>query len=249
MDNFDIQKTLACAAYVCQSNKGKFDKLAMIKVLYIAERDTICETFNVMTGDKMQKYPFGPVLKHLHDALRGKASTEFQKEWDSHFENPKSGAKSKGANDVKLIKTPDMDELSYANRLFLDRALKFVNSCKKGTLVDTAHEFPEWDMAVRRGIKDIDLADILTNYRKDLTSKEVLEIKAEIQRRDRMNLIGRVVHRGAKGSGFVNFTTKRGKQTPVLTKEVKKEEFQSILTADVSVVEYGKAEEIFPCRI
>lgn len=64
-----------------------------------------------------------------------------------------------------------------------------------------------------------------------------------------MNLIGRVVHRGAKGSGFVNFTTKRGKQTPVLTKEVKKEEFQSILTADVSVVEYGKAEEIFPCRI
>lgn len=181
MDNFDMQKTLACAAYVCQSNKGKFDKLAMIKVLYIAERDTICETFNVMTGDKMQKYPFGPVLKHLHDALRGKASTEFQKEWDSHFENPKSGAKSKGANDVKLIKTPDMDELSYANRLFLDRALKSVNSCKKGTLVDTAHEFPEWDMAVRRGIKDIDLADILTNYRKDLTSKEVLEIKAEIQ--------------------------------------------------------------------
>lgn len=56
-----------------------------------------------------------------------------------------------------------------------------------------------------------------------------------------MNLIGRVVHRGAKGSGFnqhlyvmiaydketdscliVNFTTKRGKQTPVLTIEVKK---------------------------
>ena len=36
-------------------------------------------------------------------------------------------------------------------------------------------------MAVRRGIKDIDLADILTNYRKDLTSKEILEIKAEIQ--------------------------------------------------------------------
>ena len=247
MDKFNIQKTLACAAYVCQSNKGKFDKLSMITVLYIAERDTICETFNVMTGDKKKKYPFGPVLKHLYDALRGKASTEFQKEWDSHFENPKSGAKSKGANDVKLIKTPDMDELSYANRLFLDRALKFVNSCKKGTLVDTAHEFPEWDMAVRRGIKDIDLADILTNYRKDLTSKEVLEIKAEIQRRDRMNLIGRVVHRGAKGSGFVNFTTKRGKQTPVLTKEVKKEEFQSILTADVSVVEYGKAEEIFSC--
>lgn len=78
-----------------------------------------------------------------------------------------------------------------------------------------------------------------------------------------MNLIGRVVHRGAKGSGFnqhlyvmiaydketdscliVNFTTKRGKQTPVLTIEVKKEEFPSILTADIFVVEYGKAEEI-----
>lgn len=74
-----------------------------------------------------------------------------------------------------------------------------------------------------------------------------------------MNLIGRVVHRGAKGSGFnqhlyvmiasdketdscliVNFTTKRGKQTPVLTIEVKKEEFPSILTADVSVVDMVK---------
>jgi len=78
-----------------------------------------------------------------------------------------------------------------------------------------------------------------------------------------MNLIGKVVHRGEKCSQFnqhkyvaiaydnntgmylvVNFTTKRGTRTPSLTIEVKKEEFPSILTEDISVVVYSKAEEL-----
>jgi len=175
---FNSKKMLAAVAYVCKSNEGKYDKLALIKVLYIAERESICETFNVMTGDEMLKYPFGPVLKRLHDSLRGTASTEFQSEWNKYFKNPKKET-SKDQN-VHLKELPDMDELSYADKLFLDRGISFINNCKRGTLVDRVHDFPEWDIAMKRGTVEIDIADILNTYRSDLSQSEVMEIKAEL---------------------------------------------------------------------
>lgn len=78
-----------------------------------------------------------------------------------------------------------------------------------------------------------------------------------------MDLLGKVVHRGACGSQMnqhiyvaiaqdcadktclvVNFTTKRGTRTSAFTIEVKKSEFPQILTSDISTVEYGRAESI-----
>ena len=167
---------LAAVAYVCQSNNGKFNKLALIKTLYVAERKSICETLNAMTGDSMLKYKHGPVLKNLHDALRNRASVDFQNEWNKHFKNP-----SEDDNNVYIESLPDMDELSFADRAFLDCAINFVNSCPKGELVNTTHDFPEWEAAKMRGSAIIDVADILKEYRKDLTVDEIAEIRKEIQ--------------------------------------------------------------------
>lgn len=175
MSTLDIDKMLAAVAYICNTNGGKFDKLALIKAMYIAERECICETFNHMTGDEMLGYKFGPVLKNLLDATRGKAFPKFQQKWDYYF------AKSDHSDDIKMLKTPDLDELSHADKLFLDRAIKFVNDCPKGTLVEKVHEFPEWDIAIKRGIHKIDVADILSKYRSDLTTSEVIEIKKELE--------------------------------------------------------------------
>lgn len=80
-----------------------------------------------------------------------------------------------------------------------------------------------------------------------------------------MNYIGFAVKRGAGGSQFnahiyvavaydkrsdsyliVNFTTKRGMRTSVFTPEIKRSEFPTVLTSEISVVEYGKAEEVSP---
>lgn len=175
---FNSKKMLAAAAYVCQSNNGKYDKLALIKVLYIAERESICETFHVMTGDEMLKYTYGPVLKRLHDVLRGKATLGFQSEWDKHFKNPVKET-SKDQN-VRLKTLPDMDELSYADKLFLDKGISFVNNCKRGKLVGEVHDFHEWEIAKNSGSAKIDVVDILNTYRSDLSQAEVMEIKAEL---------------------------------------------------------------------
>lgn len=172
----DTNKMLAAAAYVCQSNDGKFDKLALIKTLYFAEKKSICETLNAMTGDRMLKYTHGPVLKNLHDALRDRAAAGFQNEWNKHFKNP-----SKKDKNVYIKSLPDMDELSFADRAFLDCAITFVNSCPKGELVNTTHDFPEWEAAKMRGSRIIDVSDILKEYRRDLTADEIAEIRKEIQ--------------------------------------------------------------------
>lgn len=176
MKNFNPQKMLAAVAYVCQSNENKFDKLALIKVLYLAERDSICQTFSYMTGDEMLRYRFGPILKHLHDALRGKSTKYFQNLWDKYLKNPDAGS-----NDVFLIETPDMGELSFADKSFLNSAIKTVNSCPHGELVEEIHKLPEWDAAFRHGKSRIDLVDILHLYRPDLTSEEILDIKRELE--------------------------------------------------------------------
>lgn len=167
---------LAAAAYVCQSNGNKFDKLALIKVLYLAERDSICQTFSYMTGDEMLRYKFGPILKHLHDALRGKSTEGFQALWNKYLKNPDGDS-----NDVVLVGTPDMGELSFADKSFLDSAIKTVNSCPQGELVEEFHKLPEWDAAFRHGKSRIDLVDILHHYRPDLSSEEILDIKKELE--------------------------------------------------------------------
>ena len=181
-NNFDINKALACVAYICNSfPSGSCREIDIIKAMYVAERESICTTFNPMTGDVMMCYPKGPILKKIHDIIRGvKSARDYLPLWEKYFTEKKQG-KFKVVSVGKEL--PDMSVLSPADEAFLNRGIGFVNSCEGRSIVHETHKsknFIEWVTARNKGEKLIDIGVFLRERRRDLTPKDIEKIKERL---------------------------------------------------------------------
>lgn len=178
---FDINKAVACTAYICKSFPGgECRQIDLIKALYVAERESIATTFNPMIGDTMLCFEKGPILKTIHDLLRGRSPKAYLSVWRKYFhEKPVGRYKAISLKD----NMPDMDVLSPADEAFLNRGIGFVNACKGRSIVHETHKsskFKEWVDARDKGQKCIDIGVFLREMRKDLTPADITEIKERL---------------------------------------------------------------------
>lgn len=179
--NFDIEKAIACVAYICKSfPSGSCRQIDIIKAMYVAERESICTTFNSMVGDAMMCYPKGPILKNIHDIMRGRSSAEYLSLWNKHFCETKNGKyKTISVRD----ESPDMSVLSPADEAFLNRGIGFVISCQGRSIVHESHKstkFIEWVDARNKGQKLINIGVFLKDRRKDLSENDIRTIKERL---------------------------------------------------------------------
>ena len=57
----NLKALLAASAYVCQLNRGEIPEIALIKILYEAERSAITYSLYSITGDSFETHKKGPV--------------------------------------------------------------------------------------------------------------------------------------------------------------------------------------------
>lgn len=136
----------AAVAYVCGLNNGTIPEVALIKILYEAERSAITYSLYSITGDSFCAYTKGPVLNNLLSLIRGtgQISKKYGSEWKRFFEL-QPGKLPK----VSLIASPDMDEISEMDREYLSKAFclysKFLSDPTDSRLVHYAHKrYKEW---------------------------------------------------------------------------------------------------------
>lgn len=144
---FKADTLFASVAYLCMKHSGKYDMLALIKALYIAERECIQTEHTSITWDTFVCRDEGPVLYNLYLLLTKKKKGEIQKKWNMSFskELKKVPISKNKAYDICLEYCPNLEVLSPLFCSFLDKGDKFVVDAPYGKLVEKIHKYcKEW---------------------------------------------------------------------------------------------------------
>ena len=138
--HFDKSKAAQAAAYIVQRHGGSIDLMALIKLLYLADRTALIESGYPITGDRMVSMPHGPVLSGLYDCAKW-IGTDLEEEEDpfSRYLSPRDG------NTVHLVgDVGDLGELSDYEVGILDQVFDRFGHLSAGQLRRLTHDLPEY---------------------------------------------------------------------------------------------------------
>lgn len=136
---FSEQKVAQIAAFFLARAEGSLPNLKLIKLMYLADRESMNRFDVPMSEDRAVAMPHGPVLSATLDLIKGKRESE---EWNSWISPPAD-------NEVKLSRElhslDDLDELSRSDFMVLDSVWHQFGHMSKYQLRDYTHKhIPEW---------------------------------------------------------------------------------------------------------
>lgn len=133
---FDTLKVVQAAAVLLRAEGGCMSRLRLLKLLYIADRESIAETLRPITGDDVVAMDHGPVLSQTYRLIRREPGTD-NAVWDRHIGQD-------GARDHVLRSEPGDGLLSE----YEVSKLRAVSAGRRGMtdyqIADETHKYPEW---------------------------------------------------------------------------------------------------------
>lgn len=131
----DFPKTLAAAAELLRREPGKqMSFLRLLKLLYIADRETLKENGYPMTGDVTVAMKHGPVLSGLYDIIKGHEARSAEFARYIH----------RTGYSLSLVKDPGIGELCKNDLKKLGELSERYRDKDDWEIVEETHEFPEW---------------------------------------------------------------------------------------------------------
>ena len=172
---FNEKKTAQAAAHLLNAGNGTMPYMSLIKLLYLADRHTLIEIGQPITGDRYVSMKNGPVLSRVLDIIHaGEDRARFGHEWLERVSAPE-------AYTVKSrMEVPDDSELSDYEVGVLDQVYAKYGHLDRWDLVDFTHTLPEWTETTSS--VSIDPADILRAACKSQKDIERIAAEAETQR-------------------------------------------------------------------
>jgi uncharacterized phage-associated protein len=175
---FHILKVVQASAVLLKTEPGRrMSRLRLLKLLYIADRESLQERTRPITGDDVVAMDHGPVLSHTYDLIKGADYTDPL--WEQ-FVRPS------GARDLELAADPGVGKLSRHEITKLqDVATRFMDK-NDWEVAEYTHTVPEWqkNQPPRHSSKPIPLDDLLdatglSERKDDLLARERSELTAD----------------------------------------------------------------------
>jgi uncharacterized phage-associated protein len=172
---FRERKAAQAAAFLLSLNRGRMKYMTLIKLMYLADRQSLIETGQPITGDRMVSMPNGPVLSMVLDAINSGKRPYSTNAWHEYVSMPEKYM-------VRLQKDvqqeADYDELSPYNIGVLRRVFATFGKKSQWALVRYTHTLPEWDDP-QGSSRPIDPATILRESGKSDAEIERVAQRAE----------------------------------------------------------------------
>jgi uncharacterized phage-associated protein len=132
---FNEEKAAEAAAYLLELAGGTMPYIRLIKLLYLADRQSLIETGHPIVGDQVVSMDHGPVLSRVYDLIKG---VRHDGPWQ-HFV-------SRRGYDVRLEQPAPTDGvLSDYERHLLTAVYTRYRDVGTWALIDLLHvELPEW---------------------------------------------------------------------------------------------------------
>lgn len=163
---FNPKKSAQAGAYLLKANGGDMEKYLWIKMLYLADRESLQRWEEPITGDTPASLPYGPVLSMIYDLTKGDCPN-LREYWSKFLSDA-----DQETNRIQLKADPGLDELSKAEVEILQSVFdKFHNYTWK-QMRDFCHGLPEYE-DVGNGSKCLPFERILSAVGK--TVEEIRE--------------------------------------------------------------------------
>ena len=155
----NIEKLIQTCNYILRKHDFAFNYTKLIKLLYLADKESLKFSNQTITGDTYVSMDNGPVLSQLYDLIKNKCTNNTQELWNSRFIK----------NEFDLIaitnKIPD-SELSKFEKRILDEIDERFKDYNYGKMINFVHNnCPEWK-APQGSSVPIDTKDILRSIGK-----------------------------------------------------------------------------------
>ena len=135
------ERTAQAAALFLLKAGGPMPHLKLMKLLYIADRESYRRHSSPITGDEMVAMPHGPVLSRTLDLMNGKAASA-PNGWSRYVcrVNQHAVTLADGVTWETFL-----GELSRGDRWVIDDVWERYGRMSQWELRDLTHEFPEWE--------------------------------------------------------------------------------------------------------
>ncbi|HEX8199181.1 MAG TPA: Panacea domain-containing protein [Isosphaeraceae bacterium] len=176
---FNFEKTLQAAGVLLCLDGDRMERIRLLKLLYIADRELLTETGRTLTGDRAVAMTHGPVLSRVYDLLKGEAARAGEWGRSIHSEG----------HAVVLRDDPGRGELSRREVEKLTEVTERFRNTDDWTLSEATHGFEEWSNNYVEGTSTpIPWLDVLVAENKE----ELVEIieRDEADRRYLDDLLG-----------------------------------------------------------
>ena len=132
---FDEEKTVQAASVLLDLHDGAMPYIKLIKLLYLADRESLVETGSPITGDRFVSMKYGPVLSRVLDLIK---DTDPARDsiWHSYI--------ARRNYDAVLIGQAQSDHLSEYEEDVLESVFESHGRTKEWDLVARTHALPEW---------------------------------------------------------------------------------------------------------
>lgn len=164
-----ILKVAQASAVLLKTEQDRrMSRLRLLKLLYIADRESLAERARPITGDRPVAMDHGPVLSRTYDAIKG--ADYDSRDWDRYLASP--------GRDVLLVNDPGVGKLTpYEIRKLQDVACRWAN-VNDWDVAEYTHGFEEWrkNQPAKGGSKPIPIDDLLAaTGRADIKDKLLAE--------------------------------------------------------------------------
>ena len=174
---FNRRKSIQAVAVLLKTRPNETDNYTrLLKVLYIADRESIQETGFPITGDRFVAMPHGTMLSRLYDLAIHKVTSKIIYS-DDHSEWAKYIA-SEGKYDIRLASDPGDGALSEYD---IEKLHEVADKHKNDTWRDMrriTHGLPEWNDPGKSS-RLISLRDYLSAVQMEPVAKKIDENQRE----------------------------------------------------------------------
>jgi uncharacterized phage-associated protein len=133
---FNFEKTLQAAAFLLGLDGRRMERIRLLKLLYIADRELLAQSGRPLTGDRAVALRHGPVLRQVYDLIQGEAFKAG--DWDRYIHTDNHA--------IELRCDPGRGELSRREIEKLKEVSDRYRDRDEWAIVEETHPFPEWCM-------------------------------------------------------------------------------------------------------
>lgn len=129
-----VAKKVQAAGVVLRCEGGRCDRIRLLKLLYIADRESMAAVRFPIVGGRLSALDNGPLHSDVYNLLKGEHVAE--SEWSDHFSND--------GHTVVMRHDPGRLELSQFEIRLLTEVCDRFRSVDTWELVELTHGFAEW---------------------------------------------------------------------------------------------------------
>lgn len=181
---FNLEKTVEAVALLLKLHGGTMRYLALLKMLYMADRIALERIEQPISGDIYVSMKFGPVLSRVYDLIKGKEVGGAINFWSKHISSRPENYSSSGYDyTIKLLDDPSDDELSEEEIEILNEVYRKYGGVDRFDLAEITHLFPEWKKP-SGNIRALPITFEDVFYSLGKSEEEIEQISEEVKREE-----------------------------------------------------------------